>query len=119
MALWLAADRGPSGKLATNLSGILVYQRACNAPGYDPGALVISLREVPHMSDNAVLGFIHGIIAADVPLYLTRQVARVETPLIFLNNFLGPFVRAGDGPSFVASLTRLAGLISSACRPDP
>ena len=92
-----------------DLSGILVYQRVCEEPGYDCGALVISLSEGPHLRDDAVLGFIHNMIVAGVPLYLTRQVARVETGLIFLNNVLGPLVRAGDRPGFAASLARLAG----------
>ena len=108
---WLCGWRLISGlpeNWRPDLSGILIYQKVCKEPGYGPAALVVSLSErAARLSDNALLGFIHSTIAMRVPLYLTRQVACVETRRIFLNDVLGRTVHAGDGPGFVAGLARL------------
>jgi hypothetical protein len=89
-------------------SGILIYQTACKEPGYGSAAMVISLSEgEAHLGDEAVLGFIHNTIAMRVPLYLTQQVSRIETPLLFLNDALGPCMKRNDRPGFVAGLARL------------
>jgi hypothetical protein len=89
-------------------SGILIYQTVSKEPGYDSAALVISLSEGKNpLNDEAVLDFIYNTIAVRVPLYLTLQVSRIEAPRLFLNDVLGPFLKANDRPGFVASLARL------------
>ena len=91
-----------------DLSGILVYQMACQEPDYGPDAFIIALsRGLSHLKDVAVLGFIENMVKLRVPLYLTRHAGKVDTRSVFLNRSLEPMIAAGNGPGFIAVLTRL------------
>ena len=53
-----------------------------------------------------LLGFVQNLVELRVPLYLTLHYGKAEGSSVFLNNILGPPVRARDGAGFIAILAR-------------
>jgi hypothetical protein len=91
-----------------DLCGILIYQMRCDRPGYGATAFVIALsRELAHMTDTAVLGFIQNMVKLRIPIFLTLHAGKADNRAVFLNDILEPPVRAANAAGFVSILTRL------------
>jgi hypothetical protein len=88
-----------------DLSGILIYQVANNAPGYDGHALILSLANgFAHLEDEALLGFVLTAIKNRQPIYLGVHRDKADAKAYFLNPPLERAVAANDREGFVAIL---------------
>jgi len=88
-----------------DLSGILIYQIANNAPGYDGNALILSLANgFEHLKDEALLGFVLTAIQNRQPIYLGVHREKADAKAYFLNPPLERAVAANNRDSFVAIL---------------
>jgi hypothetical protein len=88
-----------------DLSGILIYQIASNAPDYDGNALILSLANgFSHLEDEALLGFVLTAVKNRQPIYLGVHTQKADPKAYFLNPPLEQAVAANDRDGFVAIL---------------
>jgi hypothetical protein len=88
-----------------DISGILIYQIASNALGYDGNALILSLANgFAHLTDEALLGFVLTAIQNRQPIYLGVHRQKADAKAYFLNPPLERAAAANDRDGFVAIL---------------